>query len=370
MIRETHLGNFKCFVDVVIPFGPLTLLTGINSAGKSTTIQSLLLLRQSWAPSTSEVRLNGELVKMGHAVDVLSEDVDESADEDRVSIRVKGDDASLDFSFVLQKDSDSFSTEDRLSSASLEKLSLFGNCFQYLQAERVGPRVLSEISDDHVRSRRELGPAGQYTAHFLSVFGMEPVSNEALIHPKGASKTIQAQTEAWLSEITPGVQLSIVEHLDMDVVSLGVSFSTPGQVRSERYRPTNVGFGLTYVLPVIVAILAARSGDLLIIENPEAHLHPKGQARIGRMLALAAQAGIQVIVETHSDHVLNGIRLAAKANEINAHDIVINFFQRNESGQLKGSGVVNPVVDSDGRVNRWPKGFFDEWENSLDALLS
>jgi predicted ATPase len=370
MIRELRLRNFKCFGDVRIPFGPLTLLTGINSSGKSSTIQSLLLLRQSWTPLGTQVRLNGELTQLGHPNDVLSEDAEDSADNDRISINVEGDNASLSFELTLEEGESSFATSDHLSSATLSKLSLFGNCFQYLKAERVGPRVLSETSEDHVKDHRELGPAGEYTAHFLSVLGAEPVTSSNLFHPLGSGKSLLAQTEAWLSEITPGVQLSIIEHPDMDVVSLGVSFSTPGQVRSERYRPTNVGFGLTYVLPVIVAVLAARAGDLLIIENPEAHLHPKGQARIGRMLALAAEAGIQIVVETHSDHVLNGIRLAAKAKEVEASKIVINFFRRLESVHGKGSGIINPVIDSDGRVDLWPRGFFDEWENSLDSLLT
>ena len=370
MIRELRLRNFKCFGDVRIQCGPLTLLTGINSSGKSTTIQSLLLLRQSWTPLGTQIRLNGHLVRLGHPSDVLSEDSEDTPESDQISIDVEGDNAHLSFVLTLEEGRNSFVTSDHLSSATLRELGLFGNHFQYLKAERVGPRVISETSDDHVKDHRDLGSAGEYTAHFLSVFGSDPVASGTLLHSQGSGKSILAQTEAWLSEITPGVQLSIIEHPDMDVVSLGVSFATPGQVRSERYRPTNVGFGLTYVLPVIVALLAARAGDLLIIENPEAHLHPKGQARIGRMLALAAEAGIQIMVETHSDHVLNGIRLAAKAREVESSKIVINFFKRLEPSHGKGSGVINPVVDSDGRVDLWPRGFFDEWENSLDSLLT
>lgn len=368
MIRQLHLKNFKCFVDVAIPFGPLTLLAGVNSSGKSTTIQSLLLLRQSWTPQSSVVNLNGPLTKLGHPVDVLSEDAEETDDADRVSIHVIGDDVDLDFNFALKKDAEDFEVVNRLSSESLRRLSLFGDSFQYLNAERLGPRILSEVPDDYATNRRDLGPSGEYTAHFLNNFGQDQVSSDLLLHPSDVSRSLLPQVESWLGEISPGVQLSVTEYRDLDIVSLGVSFTTPGQVRSARYRPTNVGFGLTYVLPVIVAILSAKPGDLLIIENPEAHLHPKGQARIGRLIALGSQSGIQIVVETHSDHVLNGIRIAAKASEIDADKVVINFFKRSEK-VAGGSDVINPKVDADGRLNLWPRGFFDEWENSLDSLL-
>ena len=164
---------------------------------------------------------------------------------------------------------------------------------------------------------RELGASGEFTAHYLNVYGAEPVEHPNLVRNEASSKSLLAQTEAWLGDISPGVQLSVAEHKDMDLVSLSVSFAVAGQVRSDPYRPTNVGFGLTNVLPVIVALLSARSGDIVIVES-EAHLHPKGQGRIGRMLALAAEAGVQVVVETHSDHILNGIRVAAKLGEIGA----------------------------------------------------
>ena len=107
---------------------------------------------------------------------------------------------------------------------------------------------------------------------------------------------------------------------------------------SNKYRATNVGFGLSYVFPVIVAALAARAGDLLIIENPEAHIHPKGQMRLGQLLSLAAASGVQVVIETHSDHVLNGIRLAVHERKI-SHEIVrLHFFER-AGDQVTGSCI-------------------------------
>ncbi|WP_180834594.1 AAA family ATPase, partial [Vibrio parahaemolyticus] len=66
------------------------------------------------------------------------------------------------------------------------------------------------------------------------------------------------------------------------------------------------------VLPIVLALLVTKPGGLVIIENPEAHLHPKGQSYLGRLIQRTAEAGVQVIIETHSDHLLNGIRVAAR----------------------------------------------------------
>ena len=114
-----------------------------------------------------------------------------------------------------------------------------------------------------------------------------------------------------------------------------------------------------------MAALGAPAGSLLIVENPEAHLHPKGQALMGRFLARAAACGIQIIMETHSDHVLNGVRVAVKQGDI-AHDAVqINFFhQRDGISRLSA-----PRIDRDGHIDQWPDDFFDEWDKQLSELL-
>ena len=98
-------------------------------------------------------------------------------------------------------------------------------------------------------------------------------------------------------EISPGVQLSITGVPEADIARGAFTFGREGSLRSPEYRPTNVGFGLSYVLPVLVALLAAPPGGLVIIENPEAHLHPHGQTMMGELCARAAAAGVQVIIE-------------------------------------------------------------------------
>jgi len=167
-----------------------------------------------------------------------------------------------------------------------------------------------------------------------------------------------------MGEISPGTQIRVASSPEMDLVSLQYSYGI-----GNPYRATNVGFGVTYILPILVAILTSKPGALVLLENPEAHLHPKGQAKMGELFALAASCGVQIVVETHSDHVLNGIRLAVHDGKLNKNDVQLHYFQRIEKEGQAMSEVVSPRIDRNGRIDRWPEGFFDEWENILYALL-
>jgi len=176
------------------------------------------------------------------------------------------------------------------------------------------------------------------------------------------------QVEAWIGEVCPGTRIELTPNLDLDLISLRYSFGL-GNYVSNAYRATNVGFGISYTLPILVAILSSSAGSLLLVENPEAHLHPKGQAEMGGLLARAADGGVQVLVETHSDHVLNGIRLAVHAGQVSPTDVRLHYFERQERGGQVRSEVISPQIDRNGRIDQWPEGFFDEWDKSLEALL-
>lgn len=243
--------------------------------------------------------------------------------------------------------------------------SLFRDNFQYLGAERISPRLFYETSDYQVRRHKQLGTKGEYTAHFLSIFGDDDILNKKLAHEEAFSYSLKHQVEAWLGEISPGIRLSLTPNPNMDIVELRYS-SALGTQTSNNYRAANVGFGVTYALPIIVAVLHASPDSLLLIENPEAHLHPQGQSQMGRLLACAASCGVQIIVETHSDHVLNGMRVAVYEGLLNPDDVQLHFFQRGRDGLTQ---VISPTINRDARIHPWPDGFFDEWDKNLEALL-
>jgi predicted ATPase len=369
MICSLHLVNFKPFENKFFEFRQLTLLSGLNSTGKSSVLQSLLLLRQSYKQGLLPnigLALNGDLVRIGTAQDALFE----GAKEDKISFEltlVDGSKATWYFNYRL--DSDVLSLASQPVAKKDFKSSLFSDkFFHYLQAERIGPRTSFEISDFLVRQQWQVGTRGEYTAHFLSLFESENIPNQYLSHPESKSLHLKDQVEAWMGEVSPGTRIDVTSHLGMDLVNLQYSFVTGNQV-SNKYRATNVGFGITYTLPILVAILSSHRGALLLIENPEAHLHPKGQAKMGELLALAASCGVQVVIETHSDHVLNGIRLAVHGGKLDPKDVQLHYFERKEKDGQAYAEVVSPHIDRNGRIDQWPEGFFDEWDKSLEALL-
>jgi predicted ATPase len=153
----------------------------------------------------------------------------------------------------------------------------------------------------------------------------------------------------------PGFGLIVQQIPNTNSVSLGLR-SSP---ETDHFRPVNVGFGLTQVLPIVVAALSAKPEDILLIENPEVHLHPAGQMLMGRFLAEVAHAGVQVVVETHSDHVLSGVRRIIKASQLKADRVAIHFFRPRSEGVTQ---VVSPSIDPSGSIDEWPDGFFDQFD--------
>lgn len=336
--------------------------------GKSTVIQSLLLLRQSYLQGLLQkelIALNGDLTSLGTARDVLFED----AKEEQFGFEIElADKTRARWTFEYDREADVLKQISPKVSKVVFRANLFRDQFHYLQAERIGPRTSFAMSDYQVRQHHQLGSRGEYAAHFLHQFGTSQRVLESMRHPHAKSSDLRDQVEAWLSEVSPGARIDVKPYSEMDIMHLQYSFENGKRV-SNSYRSTNTGFGITYTLAVLVAILSFKEDGLVLLENPEAHLHPRGQVSIGKLIAHAASSGVQIVVETHSDHVLNGIRLAVHDRELAPKDISLNFFERREYQNGNRVVVISPKIDIDGRIDHWPKGFFDEWEKSLDALL-
>jgi hypothetical protein len=91
----------------------------------------------------------------------------------------------------------------------------------------------------------------------------------------------------------------------------------------------------------------------------------QGQSAMARLTCAAAATGAQLLVETHSDHILNGVRLAVKRQVLPPENVALHYFKREDDG----IHVVSPAIGPDGMLSEWPPGFFDEWDRSLDQLL-
>src|SRR4028119_1883999 len=184
MITSLHLLNFKAFANQLLEFKKLTLFSGLNSTGKSSVMQSLLLLRRSYQQGLlpeKGLALNGDFVNVGTARDALFE----GAKEDLIGFDIVWEDNSEGlWRFKYDKEVDVLNIDSEPVSSEVYKSNLFGNNFHYLQAERIGPRPFNKMSDHQVRQLGQLGIKGEYAAHFLAINGEKVIPNSSLSHPE------------------------------------------------------------------------------------------------------------------------------------------------------------------------------------------
>jgi len=367
MLEIIGVKNFKSLKDITYYSKNLNLLVGLNGMGKSSLIQVLLLLKQSFFLE-GQLVLKGMLTDIGKGKDALYQ----FAEDEFVSIAFKLKNYNLQkIQFCCKQESNYLgvsTTEDIIKKeSSLMELSNNLKNFQYISADRIIPTSLHETSINSIEEGN-IGIRGEFAIHFLYSNGNRMKVDKKLKHEKTAELNLLSQVNGWLGEISPGANLVISEIPNLDKLLLDFQFEK-GYGRTSSYKPQNVGYGLSFAIPIIVTLLTAKSGKIIIIENPEAHIHPRGQAELGKLIALAASTGAQLFIETHSDHIINGIRVAVKENLINKNDINISYFDKFTNKDEQYTTITNLKIDSNGELNEYPKGFLDEWNNQLLRLI-
>ncbi len=369
MLNRLDLQYFKCFELLRLPLGNLTLLSGSNASGKSSALQALVLLHQTMREHewSTRLMLNGEAIKLGTVSDV----VDKIHGRRSFEIGVIDDDQTYSWAFTgertelsmavdyvtvgQEKDEQPESLRYLLPPKIVTSLVNRIRNLTYITAERIGPREVYPLEDRQIAS--VVGPAGEHAMSVLH-WGRDETVLDGLAIPGVINKRLH-QVEARMRMFFPGCGLEVQQVPNVNAVTLGLRTSDA----TSFHRPINVGFGLTQVLPIVIAALSAAKEDILLIENPEVHLHPAGQALMGQFLAEVVSAGVQVIVETHSDHVLNGIRRFVKAGRIQPEQVAIHFFRPSSSDIAQ---VVSPQIDAAGNIDSWPVGFFDQFDKDMN----
>ena len=372
MIRTLDLQCFKCFEKLRLPLRSLSLLSGTNASGKSSVLQALALLHQTMREHewSTRLMLNGLTIQLGTVSDVVDKvhgryTFEIGLEDDEARCRWAFDGERAEMSMVVTKmavDGTTLENPDRLryllppdaddGAISLAKR-LRG--LTYITAERVGPRESYALQDRQIAA--VVGPVGEHAVSVLHWGQDEPVLDELSI-PE-IPVTLLRQVEARMRMFFPGFGLALEQVPRANAVTLGLRTSEDMDFN----RPVHAGFGITQVLPIVVAALSASSGDILLVENPEIHLHPAGQALVGQFLADVAHAGVQVVVETHSDHVLNGIRRSVKAGKLSPEETAIYFFKQRSPDRAQ---VLSLSVDTMGNLDSWPKGFFDHFDKDMN----
>jgi predicted ATPase len=374
------IENFKCFNEIEIPLNQLTILAGANGNGKSTVIQSILFLRRTiehcsiWSGGEinryqfSEINgLNVELngpycLALGNSEEIIPK----NSKSNLIKFGISGGIEKFGVSYKNDINNSLWLTPSELDSDEYygkDLNSLFEQEFYYLNAERVGPRVRQDISFFDFPNT---GFKGEYVAQLIgdTNFNYTFEVEENRRNSNSKSKRLEQQVNAWLDYIMPGVSVSA--SYDINTLSAQIKISNNYTI-GESTIATNIGFGISYVLPIIVSGLIAKRGSYLVIENPEAHLHPSAQSKIGRFLALVANSGVNVIVETHSDHFINGIQIATALKEIDKDTVTINYFS--QESNRKQPNVESISINEKGELSSWPKGFFDQTQIDFAQLF-
>lgn len=365
MISNIEIKNFKSIKKADVSVSNLNLLMGLNGMGKSSFIQTLLLLMQSDKLEERVIDLNGILAQIGQGRDALYQYAE---DEKIVFALGFNGQPKYTWSFLYQKDKEKLTAENGFTRDQMKFFRAETNRFQYIPAERIGPRDIYEASSVVVADKKQLGLLGEYAAYYINVFGQEYDVAEVLRHPNAASNNLLTQVNTWMKEISPGVSLNTKYVPEVNKVILDYQFDLLKD-KTNPFRPKNVGFGISYVLPIVLALLTAEKGKIIVIENPESHIHPRGQAELGKLIALAASTGAQLFVETHSDHVINGIRVAVKDGLIEKSKVNVMYFEKTTTEKEQFTKITPIRVDYKGELDEYPKDFLDEWSNQLLKLL-
>ncbi len=257
------------------------------------------------------------------------------------------------------------------SKAILSKYSLFNEKFQYLSAFRFGPQKSYNRDTSLVVTKKQISKImGQceYAVHFLEQYKNLniPIKELAIIDKEDLTPDyrLAVQVERWLRLVSPNIKINI-EPAGEDF-KLKYRFSRNENTITEEITALNTGFGITYVLPILIAVLSADQDAIILIENPEAHLHPKGQAVLMELISKAVAHGIQIIIESHSDHIINGSLVAVNHKWITPDLLSIYYFEREEHKHIAQSHKLD-ILET-GRISRPPKGFFDQIDIDLRTL--
>ena len=341
MINKIQITGFKCFDYAELDFRNFTLLAGQNSRGKTSVIQSIFsMLQNGNNPFRGEYMNIGKPNELQNAI---------------IGSREIQFDMYYEWQGQKKKRSKSITQNQTIESGDFDdKIKVI-----YCSADRIG---VKDTYEKYLGDNIIIGNNCEYVFHYLNVHDEDRLDIEKdFIYDMESKLTFGGQVDYWLNRIM-GYRVKAREIEKTEFIQVLYS----DEKVAFEMRPQNVGTGVTYITEIVVAALACSVGDLLVIENTEIHLHPSGQAELVKFLAFLTQYGVQVIVETHSDHIYNGIRKSIHLDEIDCENVSIYFFTHNEKGC---SIPVSIPVNSEGKALAYSEGLFDQINKDLDVIL-
>ena len=347
MLNKIFINNYKCFHEAEIAMKSITVLCGVNSGGKSSLLQALLL-----GISTMKIRKkNGtlDLMHLPFGVKLYSfyEILYRKADKEEITVEISSNDK---FNKVVFSPSDVIKADNEIKYVNYSKNRINVKNVWYLDANR----SLAEYQEKGTLKNIILGEHFEYIAFILEQ-GRDvrfPVDKKRNFY-NDDNKFFSIQVNEWLNFIMPGNQVGGYSEGRDNIVSLLFG-------ANNKSHKNNVGFGVSFTLPILVAGLLAKSGDLLIVENPELHLHPKAQSNMMYFFERIAECGVQVVIETHSDHVVNGLRKTVVDDKckLSPEEYLLYFFDDNSNWETI-------KLNNYAELDNWPKDFMEQGEDDL-----
>jgi hypothetical protein len=415
-ISEIQVAGFKSISEEQrIEIRPLTILAGANSSGKSSMMQPLLLLKQTLeAPyDAGPILLNGPNVKFTSAEQLLSRiGKQSSSDAFHLGVRLSGmyQNPGGHYETIFRKEhkmgfrleqmtvsepSGTFTLSPDMNQSEIIKtgitkgkeqlqLTVGGHgkgrwairrnrCVLGLSWVTPGPDGMESSATEHTAGRFEatipqvihlpgwrgnperaypvaaVGPSypGTFEKYTASVISEWMAEDEVVL--------ADLNSDLQLLELTGGVRATTVNAVQIELYVGRLPTVTPERLEN-RVNIADVGLGVSHTLPVLVALHAAKPGQLVFVEQPETHLHPRAQFVLAQVLAAAAKRGVRVVIETHSTILLLGVQTLIAEGALEPDKVKLHWFLREKDGRTV---VRSGDLDEAGRFGDWPEDFDD-----------
>lgn len=343
MIKRIQIKNLKSINEIEISPRAFNIFTGTNSSGKSTSIQALLLASQNLE---NKYGLNGPLAAIGEFREVRNY----FTGVNEIDITIEAGEGS-----VIVRFSESDPAEITLEGSLAERLNYSNNHFHYLSCNRIGTK------DIFTRNRtvyKGVGITGEYAIDYLSQNKDKPL--DSAIIKDSTNLTLLAQVNSWLNYIV-NASIRVESIIGTDAVKAEYRI-----VDGRFSRPQNVGSGISYLISIIVLCLASEKNDIIVIENPEIHLHPLSQSRLCEFLYFVSKANRQIFIETHSDHFFNAIRAGIATGEMEKESVLIEFFKLGSDNCTRNYDI---AIGRYGAIENPIPNLFDQFQTDMDKMI-
>jgi predicted ATPase len=351
MLSNISIVNYKSIESYKFDLSKLNLLTGANSTGKSSVIQALLLL-------SDNIQENGAqkgLVSRHSPIYAFSEVRNYIQNAKYYTLETEETNTKCTLQFSPLDDSLMRTQVTQNGEVSRDLYDLLSNGLLYLPALRAGNLSTTRINTNPIAN--PLGVCGEYVIDFYYTHREDLISETFLPHIKIA-KNLQNIVNYWLQILTG---------YTCEVSFSGSEYHLQYIIEGKRLSPLHVGTGVSYILTVLIVCLASIKKGIVIIENPEIHLHPSAQADLLDFFAEITNTGTQLIIESHSDHFFNGIRRLLHLKRLKLKDVKLYHFNKNRNNN---SEIIPIELSQEGGIKQYIPEMFEQFDKDLNAILS